>query len=259
MVIMLRQYLSMPLESVLGLPKNRIACCCSGPQTKKHEVCAGSHLFNCRQQGAFTIRHEAVKTLVSEAFYSAGLLTELERPVYTAPQVGVNNNRLSIKRFDICAPSVEPTGKVFCMDITITSHVTKEHFAKATETPLVNANQAGISKRTKYRDHIHTDTEVFLPLAAQTNGAMHCNYIRLYERLAMRVNGRPPLQANWAAPTFASYWMQRTSCIIWRESIRALLRIAARSTRLAGKVPVIVVSDDGEDGDVQVITPPTIA
>ena len=89
------------------------------------------------------------------------------------------------------------------------------------------------TKRRKYFAQVQHETEVFIPLVCETSGAIHQNYQKLYEQLANRVNGLPPVQANWAAPTFASYWMQKTSVVLWRETARALLRIAAESARVS--------------------------
>ena len=236
-VIMLRQYLSMPLEPVLGLiPTKRIRCCCSERFGPRNEVCHGNHLFNCSQQSAFSQRHEAVKAVVQECYKSAGIIAEVERPVMSAPLVTEKGKRINLKRYDIWAPSPDYVGKNYCIDITIVSHVSKEHFEKATETVLHNANHAVTDKSAKYRKEIQHDTEVFVPLCAQSNGALHKHFGVLFAQLGERVNGLPPLHANWASPTFEAYWLQRTSCAIWRETARGLLRISAASNRLAGHV-----------------------
>ena len=237
MVIMLRQYLGLALESTLGLPPTPLRCCCSGAHTTRHNTCNGDHLYNCKQQSAFVVRHTAIMSVVAECFKSVGIEPEIERVVHTAPQVGANNNRLVLKRFDVVAPAADPNSRMLCMDITVTSHVTKEYHKQAALKPLVNANNSCTAKHTKYRNDVHQDTEVLVPLVAETSGALHQNFKKLYEHLATRANGRPPLQANWAAPTYAAYWMQRTSCTLWRETARALMRIAAKSIRLAGRQP----------------------
>jgi len=236
-VIMLRQYLSMPLEPVLGLPLSKpLRCCCSVQFGPKKETCSGTHLFNCNKQSAFTQRHEAVKAVVQECYKSAGIIAEVERPVSSVPRVSQAGKRLNPKRFDLWAPAPDFVGKNYCIDISIVSHVSKEHFQKATETVLHSANEQVTLKSAKYRADVQHETEVLVPLCAQSNGAMHKHFGVLFAQLGERVNGLPPLQANWASPTFAAYWLQRTSCTIWRETARGLLRISKASSQLAGNV-----------------------
>lgn len=235
LIIMARQYLSLPIESNLGLASTYTKCCCSSQYSRSNELCQGSHLFNCKHQGAYTVRHNALMDVVASAFKSVGITPELERVVHTPPQQGANNNRLPSRRFDIVASAADSNSRLICIDVSVTSHLTKEYYKQALNKPLVNAANACTSKHTKYRDDVQHDTEVLVPLIAETSGALHQNYLKLYEHLSTRVNGAPPLQASQFAPTFASYWMQRTSIVLWRETIRSLLRIAQMSSRLAGR------------------------
>ena len=136
------------------------------------------------------------------------------------------------KRFDIVAPPVSQDNKYMCMDVSIVSHVTREHLEKASCIPLHHAHESMTLKRCKYRDHYCPEYQVFVPLIAETSGAIDTNFEKLYENLATRVSGRPPLQANWAAPTFSKYWMQRTSVELWRHISFSLMKVANSSLRL---------------------------
>ena len=254
-VIMLRQYLSLPIEPVLGLPDTPIDCACSKPS--RLAKAAGDHLHNCNHQGCFTNRHEVVKFVVNSAIRSVGIPTEIERRVLSAPGVRRSNRKQrhddkdNQKRYDIVAPALTEDSKLTCMDVTVVSHVTKEiTTAKNFNSALVAANNATKLKHSIYDVEINTDTECLLPLAAQANGALHPNFRKLYEQLATRVNRRPPTHANWAAPSFAAYWMQLTSCAVWRETARFVISVASESKRINGRNPINALPDvNGEDPD----------
>ena len=254
LVIMLRQYLSLPIEPVLGLPERPINCACSKPS--RPAKAAGDHLFNCNHQGSYTYRHEVLKTVVNSAIRSVGIPTEIERRVLSTPGHRTNRSRGRYdndnqKRYDIVAPALTEDFKLTCIDITMVSHVAKDiTAAKNFNSALVAANNATRLKHNKYDQEINTDTECLFPLAAQSNGALHPNYRKLFEQLATRVNRRPPIHANWAAPSFASYWMQRTSCALWRESARTVINVSSESRRLNGRNPIDALPDEnGEEPD----------
>ena len=97
--------------------------------------------------------------------------------------------------------------------------------------PLANAQKANDAKLTKYFGEFNAMTECFLPLAFEASGAMHPNVERLIHDLGKQVCDKPPLQANWTTPTYTSYWMQRLSCVLWRETASGMLRIAASASR----------------------------
>ena len=168
---------------------------------------------------------------VAEAYRSVNLPVILEKPVQTAPNIEAKNNRLSLKRYDIFGPSADSNGKMLCLDVSVASHLAKEHLANARNKSLVNAVNAVTAKHTKYSKYIDRETELFVPLIGETSGALHKNYYTLFSNLGTRVNGEPPLQASWSARTFATYWMQRTSAVLWRETARSLQRIANECNR----------------------------
>ena len=238
MKIMSRQYLSLPLEPTLRLPTAfNIRCCCSQIGSRTNEFCKGTHLYNCQKENSFKDRHSAMQNLIIQSFASVGLET-IPEPQITPPSeivCSANGNEIAKApmRFDIIAPPVSQENKQMCMDLTIVSHVTREHLLNAaSQKALHHASQAVGNKRTKYQNCYDKDYQVFLPLVAETSGAIHFNFEKLFENLATRVNGRPPIQASWAAPTFAKYWMQRTSVELWRQISHSLIKIANSSLRL---------------------------
>ena len=234
MKLMLRQYLSLPLEPTLNLPEGDIKCCCSQMGSRKKEVCKGNHLYNCQQESAFVDRHTVIVSILISALESVGIVPAIEEPVTTPRAIAGPGNRMNQtqKRFDIVAPPVSQDNKYMCMDVSIVSHVTREHLEKASCIPLHHAHESMTLKRCKYRDHYCPEYQVFVPLIAETSGAIDTNFEKLYENLATRVSGRPPLQANWAAPTFSKYWMQRTSVELWRHISFSLMKVANSSLRL---------------------------
>lgn len=238
MKIMSRQYLSLPLEPTLRLPTAfNIRCCCSQIGSRTNEFCKGTHLYNCQKENSFKDRHSAMQNLIIQSFASVGLET-IPEPQITPPSeivCSANGNEIAKApmRFDIIAPPVSQENKQMCMDLTIVSHVTREHLLNAaSQKALHHASQAVGNKRTKYQNCYDKEYQVFLPLVAETSGAIHFNFEKLFENLATRVNGRPPIQASWAAPTFAKYWMQRTSVELWRQISHSLIKIANSSLRL---------------------------
>ena len=159
-----------------------------------------------------------------------------------------------MKRYDFVAPSAASNSRLLCMDVTVTSHTTKEYLSAALNKPAVNVTNAVTAKRSKYYPHVQHDTEVFVPLAAETSGVIHHNFPKMYAHLGTCVNGQPPLQASWSAPTFTSYWMQRTSVVLWRETARGLIRLATASKRSTGRL----TSADGPINSLSVQQQPIV-
>ena len=172
--------------------------------------------------------------VVAKAIRSVGISPEIERVVHNAQTIGANNNRLAQKRFDIVSPAAEANDRMLCFDVSIVSHVTNEHITRALNKPLVAATHACANKHSKYYNYTHHETEVFIPLIAETSGCLHKNFNKLYAHFGSRVNDEPPLQANWSAQTFTQYWLQRTSVVVWRETARSLMRLARASIRKLG-------------------------
>jgi len=227
----LSQYLSQSLEPVLGLPSSPIRCTCSSQFTKSNQLCTSEHLFNCRKQGAFTVRHTALMDVVRKAFKSAGITPEIEKLVQSIPNQGGRGNQVPLKRFDVVGPSTDSYTKIICTDVSVVSHRAKEHLKNALCKPYANADHGVATKLRKYMPEIQRDTEVFRPLVCETSGAIHRAYYELYHHLGLRVNNVAPLGASWAAPDFTAYYMQLTSVVLWRETSRSLKRIAVASVR----------------------------
>ena len=154
-----------------------------------------------------------------------------------------------MKRFDVVAPPSDSSSRSLCLDVTVASHTSKEHLKVAYVKPLVNIAHAIQGKRAKYKDDITHDTEVFIPMCCESSGAIHESYFKLFGNIGMRVDGQAPPIANWAAPTFSSYWMQRISVVLWRETAQSLIRIAHETIKRSGRRKVPGINRDAGDID----------
>ena len=225
--LMLLVYLALPLEPALGLPSTPpINCACSKPD--RPTLAAEHHLHNCNFNSQFLIRHTAIISVLNNAAKSVGLVTQLERPVH-------GSNGKAARRYDLAVFPIKEDSKIACIDLTIVSHATRDLVRRGNyNVALVAANDGYTSKMRRYQGGIEKNTEVFLPLAAQVNGGLHAEFKELFLNLGSRVNARPPLHSNWAASSFASYWLQRLSCMLWIQNARALTAVATKSLTCAG-------------------------
>lgn len=240
--LMLRQLIGLDLPQALGLNLPDMECCCNTAYPRMRKFCTPQHLFNCQAEQAFTKRHDAILNVVAAAFRSVSINPSIERTTQAVRRQRANGSQVPPKRFDIVAPPADDSSRSMCMDITVTSHTTREYFAQACKKPLVNVANAITQKRTKYADDLNQDTEVFVPLVCETSGAIHTNYHTLFVNIGNRVNGVAPMQAFWVTPNFTSYWMQRVSVVLWRETAQSLLRIAAKAKLRSGRL-----GEDDED------------
>ena len=237
--IMLRTYLSLPLERTLGLPEKRIRCACAS-KDKEPTYAEGDHLFNCNKQSNFSQRHEAIKSVLVSAVNSVGIHVAKERKVSPSD---------SQKRLDLVIAPFDESSRELWVDVTIASHVSKEITkgrATLPTTPLFAAECAIKTKRNKYKNDINLETQEFVPLAAQCNGALHNDYRKTLYRLSKLNRHCPPVNANSATPTYCAYWAQRINCTLWQGTANALINVATQSMAAAGRLPEDVVpKDDG--------------
>ena len=91
----------------------------------------------------------------------------------------------------------------------------------------------------KYKNYIDRDTELVMPLTAETSGAIHGNFVTYFSTLATRTGNKPPPNATWTTPSFVSYWMAVVSCTLRRETANALLRQAKAARGIAGHHDVV--------------------
>ena len=242
--LMLLVYLALPLEPALGLPSHSpINCACF--KSDRLTLAAGHHLHNCNFNSQFAIRHSAIISVLNNAAKSVGLVTQLERPVHGS----VKGSDQKKKRYDLAIFPIKENSKIACIDLTIVSHATVELVKRANyNVALVAANDAYTHKMRKYQSGVEKNTEVFLPLAAQVNGGLHAEFKELFLDLGSRVNARAPLHSNWAASSFASYWLQRLSCMLWIQNARALTAVATKSLIGAGinSIPQVALEPEEE-------------
>ena len=187
-------------------------------------------------------RHDQIVDVVAQAYKSVYITPERERAVASVPAIGPDGRRPPRKRYDLVAEPCDGGTKVYCMDVKVASHTYIKNLYNARHKPLSNAMISHAKKHSKYRKHINPDCEMMVPLIAETSGAIHNSFHRVFSHIGLRANGKPPPQASWSAPTFEAYWLQRTSVVLWRETARLLLFVARETAQSRGKswtVPIL--------------------
>ena len=200
------------------------------------------HLINCTRQDAFTTRHNALVMVCAEAARSTGLSAHLE----TLASKATPNDQSQRKRFDLTI-SGAPDLNILQLDVSVASH-RQQDLALATgcsRFALHAAQAASRNKLSKYRQCIIPEEETFVPLIAETSGAIHPNFAKLFVTIGARVDGKPPQDATWTTPSFTSYWMATTSAVLRRETARALMRLATACQQLSGYQDLDAEDQDG--------------
>jgi hypothetical protein len=247
------EYFGLSPNEELGISE-KIKCCCSKSQPGKTKYLTSTHLNNCRHNMSFTNRHEKLADVICEAAKSVNIQSQREAAVSRPPEVGVNDQDLPMKRFDILLPPLNGYGnKQICIDVTGASHTRVSHLSKARKTALHNINRAIAKKKAKYAEFVDNDTQIFVVLACESTGAIGANFAKILGALGSRANHLPPPQASSSVRTFEMYWMQRVSIALWSQTAQAKMRIANESLKKSGHnafVPAELI--DGED---DMITP----
>jgi hypothetical protein len=227
--VTINRYLSTLAPHHLEVKSFSTKCICNPEhETGKTKSCDQEHMYNCKEEGNFTSRHNDMQHVIEDAINGTGLRAELE--VAGNPRFNATTNRRgNAMRFDVSVIGLEEGCKKIHTDITIPSHTAKEHMSNAVGTPLYNADKAVTAKHSKYKDKYDRDTETFLPLAFESSGAMHRNVPKFMGLLSKRVNNRPPLEANHTTQTYKQYHLMKASCALWRSTSTGLLRVARAS------------------------------
>jgi hypothetical protein len=196
------------------------------------------HFVNCLAQSAFSTRHNFLVSICAEAARSTGLDPQLESLCSKAPfSVGNNMQILQKHRMDVTV-AVCLELKTFQLDISVASH--RQHDPAiaigCSRFPLHAARGAARDKHNKYKDSFYPDTEVLIPLIAETSGAIHPNFAKFFATIGTRVNNMAPADADWTTPSFTSYWMARTSVALRSATAQALQRLARASLARAGRL-----------------------
>jgi hypothetical protein len=222
------------IDQILGV-NDKMHCCCSKDIVASDNSRANAtrpatygHFVNCTRQSAFTARHNLIVQVVADAVRAAGLNPQLEamvnRPVAT-PSTG--HNQMSQKRFDVTVAGADEL-LVIHTDISVTSSRQRDDAIAqgGAKRPLHAAKSKVQQKLNTYKNLTFLDTETLIPLVAETSGAIHPNFAKFFAALGNRVDNRPPLDAIWTTPTFATYWLAVTSMTLRRETARACQRLA---------------------------------
>jgi hypothetical protein len=230
------------ITALIQLPtlNNAIPCACGGKDKFGVPLKATyEHLVNCIHAKVANTRHNNMSNVAAEAVRSVGLVALMECPASKIVVSSTGNTEASIqqnKRFDVTVAGI-PDCNVIQTDITVASHRQREESIskQCSRFALSAANNAVTAKHNTY-DAVVGEDETFLPLAAETSGALHNGWNKFYTLLASRVDNRAPLDANWTTPSFTSYWMTITSITLRRENARALQKLAREARTLAGHV-----------------------
>jgi hypothetical protein len=202
------------------------------------------HLINCTRQDSYTTRHNALVMVCADAARSTGLSAHLE----TLASKAAPNDHGQRKRFDITV-SGSPDLNILQLDVSVASH-RQQDLPLATgcsRFALHAASNAAKAKINKYKDCIIHEDETFIPLIAETSGAIHQNFKMFFVTIGARVDGKPPQDATWTTPSFVSYWMAITSTVLRRETARALMRLAAACHQLTGNEDPEAQQDGEQD------------
>jgi hypothetical protein len=229
------------INNLLGVD-NKMPCTCSkdisGFSKASVRAAGYAHFVNCTHQSAFTARHNLLIKVIADATRAAGLNPQLEAMVSRAPLAGSasDNHSSQQKRFDVTVAGADEL-LVLHVDASVTSSRQQDKALAqgGAKYPLHAAKHKVQQKIAKYQDNIYPDVETLLPLVAETSGAIHPNFAKFYTAIGARVDNRPPLDAIWTTPTFASYWLAITSVTLRRATARACQRLANAALDLSGK------------------------
>jgi hypothetical protein len=237
------------INALLQLPSGNHAlpCACGHKDRRTNTVKTATytHLLNCMHGGAFLTRHNNIVGICADSVRSVGLVPELEcRATKATTTTGTSTHIQQNKLFDVTVAGIADANIVQA-DITVASHRQRDDAIamRCARFPLAAANNAVTEKRSHFHNALE-DNETLYPLAAETTGALHNNFFQFFSLMATRVNNKQPAEANWATPTFTSYWMTVASATLRRENARALRKLAREARQLAGVAEEVLPAMD---------------
>ena len=218
------------------------------PNSSKNHKALISHLYNCQSADAFTNKHTAVVNVFADAARSAGLQPKLEQEcsIQTVTQ-GANGQQLAKKRFDISIAGIETDSKILQCDVSVVSHRRREYADGGARWCLYAADKCYRRKMDKYQGNVYTDSEIIVPLVAETSGATHFYMRQLMSLLGARCNNAAPIGAPSCTPTFTTFWTATLICTLQRETARTLLRLARGAHQRAGLHTAGIASTHNSD------------
>jgi hypothetical protein len=231
------------INALLGV-NTSMSCVCSQditshPANAKLTVrpAGYAHFVNCTRQSAFTTRHNLIVKVCADAIRAAGLHPQLEIMASKASMAptGTGNLPSNQKRFDVTVGGADDLLTMH-LDVSVTSsrQLDQALAQGSSRFPLHTANNKVKHKINVYKDSIYPDVETLLPMVAETSGAMHPNFAKFFNTIGARVDNRPPLDAAWTTPTFATYWLALTSVTLRRETARACQKLALATLARTG-------------------------
>jgi len=231
------------INNLLGVNENLVCSCSKNvapqPGQATPATCPANvnHFLNCTRQSAFTARHNKIVAILADATRAAGLQPQIEvmvsRPAFTAT---TRDKHTSQKRYDVTVAGAADLN-VLQLDVSVTSSRQQEEaIAKGgANFPLHAANAKAREKVNDYQNFIVPEDETFMPMIAETSGALHPNFAKFLNAIGSRVDNRPPLDAIWTTPTFAAYWLAITSVTLRAETAQACQRLANAALDLSGE------------------------
>jgi hypothetical protein len=219
-------WLRLSITNLFKAPSD-LSCVCKRPDQIGSGIVTVTdhHVMNCGAENLRSKRHHAVVKVLQEMLQSTHLSPELE------PLVDPNN--AGHLRYDVSVDAIDSRFMALKLDVTIRNPQARHLVTQAASHQLHAANSGVKDKLQKYGPFVKQGDR-FLPIVLETFGGTHANLYELVALAGKRVNNLAPETATFAAPTFASFWIQRISIALWRENAQLAATIIHRSMDIHG-------------------------
>jgi hypothetical protein len=219
-------WLRLSVTNLFNAPRD-LSCVCKRPDQIGSGIVTVTdhHVMNCGAENLRSKRHHTVVKVIQEMLQSTHLSPELE------PLVDPTN--AGHLRYDVSVDAVDSRYTSLKLDITIRNPQARHLVTQAASQQLHAANSGVKDKQQRYGSFVKQGDR-FLPIVLETFGGAHNNLFELVALAGKRVNNLAPETATFAAPTFASFWLQRISMALWRENSQLAASIIHRSMDIHG-------------------------